>query len=133
MKTSFLRIMIIICAVASTLWAQAQRSVDFINDNDRLLVDSAMYLMDTGKARDAIGILDNLCNKYKNNYALEYERLYAYYLAGDFKRIVKEGPKLYKHPESEPQLYQLVGNAQDVLGDPEAAVNSWEHPPPWQI
>ena len=126
MKTSFLRIMIIICAAASTLWAQAQRSVDFINDNDRLLVDSAMYLMDTGKARDAIGILDNLCNKYKNNYALEYERLYAYYLIGDYGFVATEGPKLYKHHESEPQLYQLVGNAQDVLGDPEAAVKTYD-------
>ena len=126
MKTSFLRIMIIICAAASTLWAQAQRSVDFINDNDRLLVDSAMYLMDTGKARDAIGILDNLCNKYKNNYALEYERLYAYYLSGDYGYVATEGPKLYKHHESEPQLYQLVGNAQDVLGDPDAAMKTYD-------
>ena len=126
MKTSFLRILIIICALVWSLGAQAQKSIDLINDNDRVQLDEAIGLMDSGKPKDAIKIFDNLCKKYKDNYILEYERLYAYYLAGDFKRIVKDGPKLYKHPESEPQLYQLVGNAQDVLGDPEAAVKTYD-------
>lgn len=126
MKTSFLQIFIIICAVACSLGASAQRSIDLINDNDRVRLDEAVGLMDNGKPKDAIKIFDDLRKKYNNYYILEYERLYAYYLAGDFKRIVKEGPKLYKHPESEPQLYQLVGNAQDVLGDPEAAVKTYD-------
>lgn len=126
MKASFLRILIIICAMVWSLGAQAQKSIDLINDNDRVQLDEAIGLMDSGKPKDAIKIFDDLCKKYKDNYILEYERLYAYYLAGDFKRIVKEGPKLYKHPESEPQLYQLVGNAQDVLGDPEAAVKTYD-------
>ncbi len=126
MKTTFLRILIIICAVVWSLGASAQRSIDLINDNDRVQLDEAIDLMDNGKPKDAIKIFDNLCKKYKDNYILEYERLYAYYLAGDFKRIVKDGPKLYKHPESESQLYQLVGNAQDVLGNPEAAVKTYD-------
>ncbi|MBQ3323348.1 MAG: hypothetical protein IJG81_00715 [Muribaculaceae bacterium] len=126
MKTSFLRNLIIICAVVWSIGAQAQKSIDLINDNDRVQLDEAIGLMDSGKPKDAIKIFDDLCKKYKHNYILEYERLYAYYLAGDFKRIVKDGPKLYKHPESEPQLYQLVGNAQDVLGDPEAAVKTYD-------
>ena len=126
MKTTFLRILIIICAVVWSLGVQAQKSIDLINDNDRVQLDEAIGLMDSGKPKDAIKIFDDLCKKYKDNYILEYERLYAYYLAGDFKRIVKDGPKLYKHPESEPQLYQLVGNAQDVLGDPEAAVKTYD-------
>ena len=126
MKTSFLHILIIICALVWSLGAQAQKSIDLINDNDRMQLDEAIGLMDSGKPKDAIKIFDDLCKKYKDNYILEYERLYAYYLAGDFKRIVKGGPKLYKHPESEPQLYQLVGNVQNVLGDPEAAVKTYD-------
>ena len=126
MKTFFLHILIIICALVWSLGAQAQKSIDLINDNDRVQLDEAIGLMDSGKPKDAIKIFDDLCKKYKDNYILEYERLYAYYLAGDFKRIVKDGPKLYKHPESEPQLYQLVGNAQDVLGDPEAALKTYD-------
>ena len=126
MKTSFLRILIIICVVACSFGAQAQRSVDLINDNDRVQLDEAVNLMDNGKPQDAIKILDKLCDKYKNNYTIEYERLFAYYKAGDFKRIVKEGPKLFKHPEIESQCYQLVGNAQDVLGDPEAAIRTYD-------
>ncbi len=126
MKQTFSRILILLCAVVWSLGAQAQKSIDLINDNDRVQLDEAIGLMDSGKPKDAIKIFDDLCKKYKDNYILEYERLYAYYLAGDFKRIVKDGPKLYKHPESEPQLYQLVGNAQDVLGDPEAAVKTYD-------
>ena len=36
MKTSFLRILIIICAMVWSLGAQAQKSIDLINDNDRV-------------------------------------------------------------------------------------------------
>ena len=82
--------------------------------------------MDNGKAKDAVKILDKLCKKYSNNYILEYERLYARYRAGDYKRIVKDGPKLFEHPEVEPMCYQLVGNAQDVLGNPEAALRIYD-------
>lgn len=126
MKTSFFRILILLCAVAWSLGANAQRSVDLINDNDRALVDEAVTLMDNGNPQEAIKILDNLCKKYKDNYAIEYERLFAYYKAGDFERIVKEGPKLFNHPEIESQCYQLVGNAQDILGDPEAAIRTYD-------
>lgn len=126
MRFSLFSILILFITMACSLGASAQRSIDLINDNDRVRLDEAIGLMDNGKPKDAIKIFDDLRKKYNNYYILEYERLYAYYLAGDFKRIVKEGPKLYKHPESEPQLYQLVGNAQDVLGDPEAAVKTYD-------
>ncbi|MBP5687715.1 MAG: hypothetical protein J6X22_03630 [Muribaculaceae bacterium] len=126
MKKILSRILILLCVVAWSLGAQAQMSIDLINDNDRVQLEEAVDLMDNGKPEDAIKILDKLCKKYKNNYALEYERLYAYYQAGDFKRIVKEGPKLFNHPEIESQCYQLVGNAQDVLGDPEGAIKTYD-------
>ena len=41
MKTSFLRILIIICAVVWSIGAQAQKSIDLINDNDRVQLDEA--------------------------------------------------------------------------------------------
>ncbi|MBR1474364.1 MAG: tetratricopeptide repeat protein [Muribaculaceae bacterium] len=126
MKTSFFRILILICIVAWSLGSQAQRSIDLISDTDRGQLDEAVSLMDNGKAKDAVKILDKLCKKYSNNYILEYERLYARYRAGDYKRIVKDGPKLFEHPEVEPMCYQLVGNAQDVLGNPEAALRIYD-------
>ncbi|MBO4722120.1 MAG: tetratricopeptide repeat protein [Muribaculaceae bacterium] len=126
MKTSFFRFLILVSVVAWALGAQAQQSIDLINDNDRAQLEEAVNLMDNGSPEEAIKILDKLCDKYKNNYAIEYERLFAYYKAGDFKHIVKEGPKLFNHPEVESQCYQLVGNAQDVLGDPEAAIKTYD-------
>ena len=126
MKTSFLQTLILLCAVAWSLGAQAQQSIDLINNADREQLEEAIHLMDNGKAKDAIKIFEKLEKKYENNYIVQYEKLFAYYKAGEFKRIVKDGPKLYQHPECEPQLYQLVGNAQDVLGDPEAAVKTYD-------
>ena len=106
--------------------ASAQRSVDMITYDDRLQLDSAVYLMDHNNAKDAVKILDRLCKKYKGNYTIEYERLYAYYLDNDFNRIVKEGPKLYENPEIEPQCFQLVGNAHDMLGDADGAMKTYD-------
>ncbi len=125
-RTTFYHVLIILFALACAQQARAQRSIDLMNDQDRVLLDSAVNLMDNGKAKDAIKIFDKLRKNYKDNYILEYERLYAFYLAGDYKRIVKEGPKLYDNPEIEPQCYQLVGNAQDVLGDAEAAMKTYD-------
>ncbi len=126
MRTTFFRVLILVCAIAWALGANAQRSIDLINDNDRALLDEAVTLMDNGNPQESIKILDKLCKKYKDNYAIEYERLFAFYKAGDFKHVVKEGSKLFSHPEIESQCYQLVGNAQDVLGDPEAAIKTYD-------
>ena len=126
MRRSFFHFLIIVFALALAPSARAQRSIDLINDNDRVLLDSAVNLMDDGKPKDAIKIFDNLRKRYKDNYIIEYERLYAYYLAGDYKRVVKDGPKLYQNPNIESQCFQLVGNAQDVLGDAEAAMKTYD-------
>ena len=62
MKTSFLRILVIICAVVWSLGVQAQRSIDLINDNDRVQLDEAIGLMDSGKPKDAIKIKNRVTN-----------------------------------------------------------------------
>ena len=101
MKTVFIRILIIIAAVW-TLNASAQQSLYIINDNDRAKLFEAIDLIDSCKNEDAIKILDNLSNKYIDNYIIEYERLYAYYLNRDYGVVVEQGPKLFNYPESEP-------------------------------
>ena len=49
MKTSFLRILVIICAVVWSLGAQAQRSIDLINDNDRVQLCEIIHRSDLFK------------------------------------------------------------------------------------
>ncbi len=49
MKTSFLRILIIICAVVWSIGAQAQKSIDLINDN---YITSDVFV----QARDTLGL-----------------------------------------------------------------------------
>ena len=49
MKTSFLHILIIICAVVWSLGAQAQRSIDLINDNDRVQLCEIIHRSDLFK------------------------------------------------------------------------------------
>ena len=50
MKTSFLHILIIICAVVWSLGAQAQRSIDLINDNDRVQLCEIIHRSDLFKS-----------------------------------------------------------------------------------
>lgn len=104
----------------------AQSSFELVNERDMELLDSAVYLMDNSQPSNAIKILDGLCKKYPNNYVMHYERLYAFYKKGDYKRVVKEGQKLYQYPDATSLCYHLVGNAQDYMKKTEEALATYD-------
>ncbi len=126
MRATFFHFLIIVFALACAQQVKAQIPFELVNETDRIQINKAIALMDNGKPEEAVKILDDLCNKYKDNYTIEYERLYARYKAGDFKRVVKDGMKLFKHPDVESQCYQIVGNAQDMLGNRKEAIKTYE-------
>ena len=126
MRHSFFRNLIVVLGLAYSLASYAQHTENKLKKDDDVLLDSAINLMDHGHPKDAIKIIDKIRKEYDNNYVVEYERLFAYYKTGDLKRIVKEGPKLFNHPDADSNCYQLVGNAQDVLGDPATAIKTYD-------
>ena len=126
MNHYFSYLLIFVCSLAYSLNLNAQRAIDQLESQDYVRFDSAISLMDNGKPKDAIKIIDDLRKKYNNNYFLEYERLYAYSQLGEYKRVVKEGSKLFDHPDATSHCYQLVGNAQDILGNADVAMKTYD-------
>ena len=104
-----------VCALTFSLQTQAQSPLELVSDRDYQLLDSAVHLMDNGQPAVAIKILDGLCKKYPDNYVMNYERLYAHYKKGDYKRVVKDGKKLFENPDASSLCYHLVGNALDYM------------------
>lgn len=112
----FLRMMLFAgCALAFSLQAQSQSPLELVSDRDFQLLDSAVYLMDNGQPEVALKMLDGLCKKYPDNYVMNYERLFACYKKGDYKRVVKDGKKLFNYPDASSLCYHLVGNALDYM------------------
>ena len=126
MNHIILRLLIVAFSIAFSLKINAQRAIDQLESQDYVRFESAISLMDNGKAKDAIKIIDGLRKKYENNYFLEYERLYAYSQLKDYKRIVKEGSQLFDHPDADSHCYQLVGNALDYLGNRSDALKTYD-------
>ena len=124
MKKSLLIIAVLTLLMPCVVGAQSP--LEFISDADRADIERAVYLMDNDSAEQAVTILDRLCKKYSDNYAIQYERLYAVYKAGDYKRVVKDGKALLSNPDVEPQCYQMVGNALDVIGKTDDAVKMYD-------
>ena len=106
--------------------AAAQEARPELPPDAVVLLDSAVRLVDSDEVPSALKIFDKLHKQYKDNYQIGYERLYAYYVHGDYKRVVKEGRKLYDLPGADFMCYQMVGNAQDNLGDAEAAIKTYD-------
>ena len=126
MNHIILRLLIVAFSIAFSLKINAQRAIDQLESQDYVLFDSAITMMDNGKEKEAIKIIDGLRKKYENNYFLEYERLYAYSKLKDYKHVVKEGTKLLVHRDADSNIYQLVGNAQDYLGNRSDALKSYD-------
>ena len=126
MKRSFF-IMITLSVVLSVFFkASGHTSQLLISADDRALLDSAVRLVDNGEAKKALKIFDKLSKRYKDNYLVEYERLYAVYYTGDYKRAAKEGTKLLDHSAADDKCYQLVGNAYDNMGKPDKAIEIYD-------
>ena len=120
----------IIVAVATLMAGSqsilAQYEMALVNDADMVLLDSALYLIDSDNPKDALKILDQLHKKYKNNSVIDYERLYAQYQLGNYGLVVKEGKALMKNSNANSQCYQMVGNVQDLMGDRNAALQTYD-------
>lgn len=93
-------------------------------DFDRL--HNAVKLVDGGMAEAALTDFDELLSKYPGNYLIAYERLYACYSLGRYDEVVKKGEKLLKSSEASPLVYQLVGNAYDILGKVDKSRSTYE-------
>lgn len=126
MKHLIYRLTLLLIGLVTCSAGMAQSNTDFVDFADRELVQKAVTLMDNEKTQDALEILDKLHQKYPDNYTIAYERCYAMYLSGNYKLVLQEGTKLLNHADTEPQCFQMIGNALDNIGRTEQAMRTYD-------
>ncbi len=89
-------------------------------------MEHAIRLMDDGHVDESIKLLKETINANPDCYVCQYELAFAYTLKKDYKEVVKILKKLEKHKDATDQLYQMLGNTYDYLGDSNKAVKAYQ-------
>lgn len=86
----------------------------------------AIQLMDSGKVDESILLLKEAQNLDPANITYPYELGYAYYLKKDYKSTIKFLENIKNEKTVNDRVYQLLGNAYDMLGESDSAVGIYE-------
>ena len=86
----------------------------------------AVMLMDNGAVDESMDVLNELLKTYPDDFTIRYELAYAHYLKQDYAGTIKILKKGQKKEDAEDILYQLMGNAYDVAGNPKQALAAYK-------
>ena len=88
--------------------------------------EQAVQLMEEGKLDESIAMLKEAQQIDPEGFIYPYEIAYAHYLKKDYAKTIEVLNGLHDHKDLMPLLYQLLGNAYDVSGDPEKALVTYD-------
>lgn len=88
----------------------------------RETVGHAIRLMNDGHVDESIKLLKETIGAHPDCYHCRYELAYAYSLKKDYPETVEILEKLEKHKDANDQLYQMLGNSYDDMGDSNKAM-----------
>lgn len=95
-----------------------------LSEADHQAVVNAINLADNPSKRvAALDTLTRYCKIYTDHYELNYERLLVLYQLKEYEQVIKEGKKWIKAKDNSPLIYQLCGNALDMIGKPNEAID----------
>lgn len=86
----------------------------------------AIGLVDEGLYEAALYDFDFLRKENPGNYFIDYEYLYTLYQLERYKEVAKESKKLLNNKKAQPQVFQICGNAYDIIGKPKEALKIYE-------
>jgi len=89
-------------------------------------INDAIKEMDAGNFTQSRIILEGVLKKDSTNYDGWYEYAYSYYLQKDYAKAVEIMQTQTDHPRATDQLWQMIGNSQDVLGNSDEALTTYE-------
>ncbi len=118
MKRFITLISLLLCTIS--LFAQQLTESEYAEYN------KAVEYSDNNRIDEAIAIYDNLLKKYPMIYALQYEKAYCLYKKEEWKECIKIGEALESHPDADAEIYQLTGNALDLMGKRNLAHKKYE-------
>lgn len=86
----------------------------------------AIKLMDEGKIPESIALLEEAKSIDSDNPAYDYEIGYAYYLGKNYNMAAKVLKKASKKANASKEMFSMLGNAYDNLGDSKKAIKAYE-------
>ncbi len=86
----------------------------------------AIKIMDEGKFDEAIELLKKAEKLDPDRVDYPYEIAYALYSQKEYKKTIKVLKKIIDHVNANDQLYQLLGNCYDNIGEPENALEIYK-------
>jgi tetratricopeptide (TPR) repeat protein len=88
--------------------------------------EEAIKLEDEGKFEDALKLLNEAQNLDPQDYNYPYEVAYVYMAQKEYKKALKEIKKVTTYKDINDQVYQMLGNVYDVMGDSASALRSYD-------
>ncbi|SFW45850.1 tetratricopeptide repeat protein [Chitinophaga sancti] len=106
--------------VGQAAMAQADR------DTAEARYNTAIAMMEDGKPAAAIPLLEEAIRLNSNEWAYHYEMAYSKYMLQDYNAVVEILKKLVKRKDINSRVYQLLGNAYDLSGKRDKALEAYE-------
>jgi len=88
-------------------------------------INEAIKEMDAGNFSQSRVILEGVLQQDSSNYDAWYEYAYSYYMQKDYAKAVQIMQTQTDHPEATDQLWQMIGNSQDIMGNPDEALATY--------
>jgi tetratricopeptide (TPR) repeat protein len=89
------------------------------------LTQFRLHSLDNGQLDESIQLLEEAQQLDPDRFDYPYELAYAYYVKEDYKTAIKILEKNTEHKGVTEQLYQLLGNSYDILGNTDKAFNAY--------
>lgn len=86
----------------------------------------AVKFVDNGKFDESIKLLEEAQKLDPDDINYPYELAYTYYLKKDYKKAAKIAESLLTHKNVNDRVYQLLGNAYDILEKTDKAIETYE-------
>lgn len=112
------RIIVWIIAVsAAVITCKAQAEPNYGLPEDALkTLKGYFWMYENDMPETAFIGMDSLARAYPDNYVVLYERLTCLYKLERYDEVVDGAKKLFGHKDESPLVYQICGNALDMMG-----------------
>ncbi|MDH5366335.1 MAG: hypothetical protein OEW67_05065 [Cyclobacteriaceae bacterium] len=90
------------------------------------LKNRAIELMDNGEFEESLKLLEEAKQQDNSNINIPYETAFAYQLMKKYDMAIEIAKPLLKHADVNDQVYQLIGNCYDLMGDKGKAIKYYD-------